>query len=78
MGTYEAISQVLQARGHSLVDTASGLTAIGVCPFHTPEESTLTVSKQKDLWHCYGCGNGGGLDVFQSKLNICSMLEQNN
>ena len=41
----------LQKRGRDLV---------GACPFHKDDEPSLTVTPDKNLFHCFGCGAGGG------------------
>ncbi|MDW7777241.1 MAG: CHC2 zinc finger domain-containing protein, partial [Methanosarcinales archaeon] len=30
-----------------------------VCPFHTDTVQSLSISHEKGLWHCFGCGRGG-------------------
>jgi DNA primase len=38
----------------------SGKDWIGKCPFHEDDTASLSVTPAKNLWHCFGCGVGGG------------------
>jgi DNA primase catalytic core len=38
----------------------SGADLAGLCPFHDDREPSLKVTPGKNLWHCFGCGAGGG------------------
>ena len=31
------------------------------CPFHTDSVASLTANRERPVWHCFGCGEGGGL-----------------
>ncbi len=38
----------------------SGKDLQGCCPFHEDDTASLVVTPAKNLWHCFGCGIGGG------------------
>ena len=38
----------------------SGKDRLGRCPFHEDDTASLVVTPAKNLWHCFGCGAGGG------------------
>ena len=38
----------------------SGKDRLGRCPFHEDDTASLVVTPSKNLWHCFGCGAGGG------------------
>ncbi|MDR0247822.1 MAG: toprim domain-containing protein [Burkholderiales bacterium] len=38
----------------------SGKDLVGRCPFHEDDTASLVITPAKNLWHCFGCGSGGG------------------
>lgn len=38
-----------------------GNRQVGLCPFHQEKTPSFSVSEEKGLFHCFGCGAGGGV-----------------
>lgn len=46
-----------------------GRNYIGLCPFHSEKTPSLTVSEEKQIFHCFGCGKGGNVFTFLKDFN---------
>ncbi|MFH0801284.1 MAG: DNA primase [bacterium] len=42
----------------------SGKNFKGLCPFHQEKTPSFMVNRERGLWHCFGCGQGGNLLTF--------------
>ena len=45
----------------------SGSRYVGLCPFHSEKTPSFSVSPDKQLYHCFGCGEGGNVITFIMK-----------
>ena len=46
----------------------SGRNFFGLCPFHNEKSPSFSVSPDKQIFHCFGCGVGGNVFTFISKI----------
>lgn len=42
----------------------SGSNLFGLCPFHGEKTPSFSVSPDRQIYHCFGCGKGGGVISF--------------
>jgi DNA primase len=45
------------------------------CPFHNEKTPSFSVSEDKQVWHCFGCGKGGDLFGFLMEVEGLSFRE---
>lgn len=53
----------------------SGRSFFGLCPFHREKSPSFAVSPDKQIFHCFGCGVGGNVFHFISKIENINFKE---
>lgn len=52
-----------------------GANHMGLCPFHNERTPSFSVSQNKQLYHCFGCGVGGNVFTFIMEFENYSFVE---
>ena len=52
-----------------------GKNFVGLCPFHVEKDPSFTVSPEKQLFHCFGCNEGGNVFAFVMKAENIGFAE---
>lgn len=68
---------------NDIVDVISGYVKLqkkgssyfGLCPFHNEKSPSFSVSQQKQMYYCFGCGAGGNVFTFLMEYENYSFLE---
>ena len=55
--------------------TKKGGNLFGLCPFHNEKTPSFSVSPDKQIYHCFGCGKGGGVVSFVMEMENLSFPE---
>ena len=75
------IDQIRQS--NNIVEVISGYLPLkktgsnfkALCPFHQEKTPSFLVSPQKEIFHCFGCGEGGNVFNFLMKHEKISFIE---
>ncbi|MDD6441323.1 MAG: DNA primase [bacterium] len=68
---------------NDIVDVISGYVKLqkkgnsyfGLCPFHNEKSPSFSVSRDKQMYYCFGCGAGGNVFTFIMEYENYSFLE---
>lgn len=68
---------------NDIVDVISGYVKLqrkgssyfGLCPFHNEKSPSFSVSPQKQMYYCFGCGAGGNVFTFIMQYENYTFLE---
>jgi DNA primase len=82
---YRIPDEIIEKIRHSIdiVDVVSeyvqlkkqGRNYFGLCPFHGENTPSFSVSPEKQIYHCFGCGRGGNVFTFLTEIEGYSFIE---
>lgn len=53
----------------------SGRNFFGLCPFHGEKTPSFSVTQEKQIFHCFGCGKGGNVITFMMEIEGFSFFD---
>lgn len=60
---------IVELIGESIQLKVAGSSGLkGLCPFHGEKTPSFHVSRDRQIWHCFGCGEGGDCFAFVMKM----------
>jgi DNA primase len=66
---------IAEVVGHHVSLTKAGQNLKGLCPFHQEKSPSFTVNSSKQIFHCFGCGAGGNVFTFLTRITGTSFPE---
>ncbi|MDO4443833.1 MAG: DNA primase, partial [Slackia sp.] len=61
--------------GERVVLRQRGRDLWGCCPFHNEKSPSFKIDPTTQLWHCFGCGEGGDVFSFVMKMDDLGFLD---
>ena len=70
-----ARSDIVDVVGSYVPLTSKGGSYWGCCPFHNEKTPSFSVSPDKQIYHCFGCGKGGGVISFIMEIESLPFVD---
>ena len=70
-----ASANIVDVVGSYVALRKRGRNYLGLCPFHSEKEPSFTVSNEKQIFHCFGCGASGSVFDFVMRTRNLSFAE---
>jgi len=61
--------------GYVQLSKRTGSNLFGLCPFHNEKTPSFSVNREKQIYHCFGCGKGGGVISFIMEIENLSFRD---
>lgn len=68
-------SDIVSLIGEYTTLTKKGNAYMGLCPFHNEKSPSFSVSEDKQLYYCFGCGAGGNTITFLRQKENMTFIE---
>jgi DNA primase len=70
-----AAADLVDVAGDYVQLKRSGSRFMGLCPFHSEDTPSFSVDPEKNLYYCFGCGEGGDVFGFVQEIEGVGFLE---
>lgn len=68
-------NDVVEVVGEYVQLIRRGKNHFGLCPFHEEKTPSFSVVKDKQIFHCFGCGKGGNVFTFIEEIENITFVE---
>lgn len=73
--TIRTSNDIVDVIGEYVQLKKQGRNYFGLCPFHDEKSPSFSVTEDKQLFHCFGCGKSGNVISFMMEVETLSFIE---